>query len=387
MHRLVFIIVLSLLSQPGSADPAILRNGSDSFIASASNLPVLDAPGDVFASGANVLLRGRAAGDIHAMGFSVDIELSAPQDVYAMGGSVTLRAPVDGNVTLSGMTLHIAEPARIGGNARLAGGSVVIDGPIGGALTATGGSVALNGVIGGDVLVQAGDITFGPDARISGRLVYLAPAPITIPATVIGADRVTFRQSEVASTMRSMHDDWRLRRYPSVPGALALFWGWLVTLGFLTAVAALTLSAAPDLTERLRQSVAMRPGFALLTGFAGLALLVGLIPVAAVTILGIPLIPIAVLGIILFWTIGYLLGAHTIAARLRMAFGVSGNSFGTQLLATMGVIVALSVLNFIPVAGWILNLAVMLAGLGGIFGPLFDRLGASLPPQEPGTAA
>ena len=386
--RLFFpLVLLSFLPQTAGADPTVLRSGSDTFIASASSLPALDAPGDVFASGANVLLRGRAAGDIHAMGFSVEIDIPAPHDVYAMGGSVTLRAPVDGDATMSAFSLHIAGPARIAGNARLAGGSVVIDGAIDGALTASGGSVALNAVVGGDVLVQTGDLVFGPDARISGRLVYLAPAPIAVPDTVIGADRVTFRRSEAAETMRSMRDGWPPHPFPMMPSALALFWGWLVTVGFLTVVAALALSAAPGLTERMRQSVAQRPGFAVLTGFAGLALLIGLIPVAAVTILGIPLIPVAVLAIIVFWTAGYLLGAHAIATRLCTAFGIPGNGLGTRVLATAAVIIALSLFNFIPIAGWILNFAVMLAGLGGVFGPVFDRLGARLPPDAPGTPA
>lgn len=383
MRRLRSVMILLVAAAPALADPAILRTGTDTFVSPAADQPLLEAPGDVFATGASVVLRGLAGGDVHAAGFSLEIELPAPQDLYAMGGSVMLRGPVGGDLAAAGFSLRLSDAADVSGNARLSGGSVTVDGDIGGALTAAGGSVALNAAVGGDVVVQTGDLSFGPAARIGGRLTYAAPAPVSIPATVIPAERVAFRRSGTAGEMRDWHDGWGMRPFPVLPAFLTLFWGWLVTLGFLVAVAAVALAVAPDLTERLRASTAARPGAALLTGFLGLATLVGLIPVAAMTILGLPLVPVAVLAILLLWTLGYLAGAHALATRLRDGAGMAGAGLGTRLVLIAAVVAALSLLNFIPVAGWLVNLAVMLAGLGAILRPLFHRLGSPLPEAPP----
>lgn len=370
-------LLIALAPLPALSEPVTARNGSDSYLAGAADLPVLEAPGDVFAAGSSVVLRGTTSGDVHAAGFSIEVEVPVPQDLYAMGGSVTVRGPVGSDVTAAGFSLRVA--GEVGGNARLMGGSVVVDAPVRGALTATGGEVTLNAEIGGDVLVQTGRLTLGPQARIGGRLVYSAPEAARIPAEVVPAERVSFRAEEPGDG--PWREAWAAREYPVLPGVMTMLSGALLVWGFLLLIGAGWLLIAPDLTERLRQGAAARPGPALLAGFLGMATLFGLVPVSAITLIGIPLIPFALLAILLLWTFGYLLAAYVLAHRVLLALG-GGIGVAGRLLALAAVLLGLGLLNFIPFLGWMLNVALMLFGLGAILRPVFARLGAPLPAAE-----
>lgn len=370
-------LLLIVLASPAWSDDPVARNGSDTFLSAQAALPAADASGDLFATGGSVALRGSAQGDVHVMGFSVEVEIPAPLDLYAAGGSVSLRAPVGSDLSAAGFSVRSGPEAVVSGNARLLGGSVVIDGPVRGALTVAGGEVTLNAPVGGDVLIVTGALTMGPEAQIGGRLVYATPSPAEIPASVIAPERVTWRRSGETGWTWGRPGDWH--PMPALPAFLTLFSGTLLVVGFLTLLGAATLLIAPALVERLRQSAASRPGPTLLSGFFGLSTLFGLVPVSALTLIGLPLVPIALLLIVLVWTFGYLLGAHVLATAVIAASGRAQPGPPARILALMVMLAVLAALNFIPFIGWMLNIGVMLFGLGAIAAPLFFRAGAPLP--------
>jgi hypothetical protein len=101
-------------------------------------------------------------------------------------------------------------------------------------------------------------------------------------------------------------------------------------------------------------------------GILGLSASIGLVPVSAMTLIGIPLVPIAFLLAFVFWIIGYLIGVFAISVRLTGAFrDVPSSAGGKLLLLTLGFIAAIT-LNFIPIIGWLINLALVFLGLGSI---------------------
>lgn len=377
MRLFPFLSILLVTAAPGLADPR--ASGMDRFVAGHTGLPLQEMPGDVFAIGNGIILRGSATNDVHVAGFSVDVQMPVPEDLYASGGSVTIGAPVGSDLTAAGFSVRVAPGVEIAGNARLAGGSVAIDGPILGNMTVTGGDIMINAPIEGDVTARAEHLSFGADARIGGRLTYIAPAPITIQAAVIEPDRVTFRRDDGFS-MTDWHRDWRMHDLPMLPTFLTMLSGSLMVLGFLTITGALCLMLAPALTERLRQSALEHPGASLLLGFLGLATLFGIVPVAVVTVVGIPLLPFAVLLILLAWTLGYLLGAYVLVDRMLRSVSDDGVGMVGRIGALAAVLLLFSLLNFIPVLGWMINVALMLFGLGALVRPLLFRLMKLEPP-------
>lgn len=367
MPRPVILCLVALLWAPmAEAEVVSQRNGSDLFLSGGSGLPEVNTLGDVFAAGQSVVLNGRAGGDVHAAGFDVSVELPVAGDLYAAGAAVAILAPVAEDVTAMGMSVRTSSQAAVQGNARLMGQSVLLDGPVNGALTVTAGELTLNSAIDGDVLMVAPSVHFGPEARIRGHLVYAAEAPIEVPEEVIAPDRVIFRKLVLPETVTDLGESWRGGR-PFVPAARIFAQGMALILGVLVLVGAATLALAPVWSGQVRRRVAARPGAALLAGVLGVAAMFGLLPVAILSVIGLPLLPLILAAVLFGWMMGYLMGVHTVAFHVARGFGM-GESPGLLvqiLILTVGLL-GMVALNFVPIIGWLANFLILLVGAGGI---------------------
>lgn len=359
------LLALLVAGLPAHAEKAFTLGG-DTYVSGAS--PSLDqsSPRDAFASGANVAIKGNVEKNAHALGMNVDIDAPVGADVYAAGFSVTVEKPVGQDLTASGFSVDVRKSATIGGNARLAGGTVTVDAPVSGSLAALAGTLKLDAPISGDVAITAGRLEFGPSARIDGSLTYRAPKPVDIPASVISPDRVHFSKIERGPAMREVQETVG-RSVPRFwPSAFGIFLGFLTTIIFLVVVAAILLALAPRTVERLREETITRPGTSLAFGFLGLAMLIGLVPVSAMTLIGIPFVPIVILAIVVLWILAYLLGTYALAWRVAGGFRPVEPTMVSRLIVIAIGIVVLAILNFIPFLGWLINLVIVFFGLGAI---------------------
>jgi cytoskeletal protein CcmA (bactofilin family) len=354
--------------------------GGDIFRAGESTAP-FQAGRDVFATGATVTLQGEIAEDAHAVGFDVDADAATGGDLYLMGFSVSLRGSVAGDLTASGFSVRTAPDAEIAGNARLTGAKVTIEGPVGGAVMAVGGTVTLDAQVDGDVFLTGETLVFGKDARIGGALTYSAPTRMDIPESVVAADRITFEPYHRSDVMKDAQEMWSDWEYPVLPTFMSVLGAFLVTVGFFVVIGALFLALVPNRVRHLRRKIEARPGKALLFGAMGLSILFGLVPISALTVIGLPLVPIVLLGLVAIWTLGYILGAYALTMRVLHSFGSEENpKIWVRLVAlVIGVTVA-SLLNFIPVLGWMANFALVLLGIGGMSMALFDRMNSDAGP-------
>lgn len=374
LKSVILASALVVLSGQGFAQGPDHLFGGDVLRAGDKSTPLM-AERDVLAAGATVALSGSIAQDVHAAGFDVDVDASTGGDLYAIGFSVSLRGPIGGDVMASGFSVRTAPGADIAGNARFAGARVTIDGPVQGALAAAGGKVALNAMVNGDVMLAGETLSFGPDAHIGGTLTYSAPQKIDIPERVLAADRITFEPFEKGELMKGAHEVWSDWEYPMLPTFLSVFSGFLITLGFFVLIGALFLTFAPTQVRRLRHRINARPGMALLSGVVGLSILFGLVPISAMTVVGIPLVPIVILVVLAIWTLGYVLGAYVLAIRALQGLGGAENpEIWMRLLALLAGVTIAALLNFIPVIGWMVNFALVLLGVGGMTTALFDRM-------------
>jgi hypothetical protein len=371
--RWIALSALMLGAAPAWAGPDQQLFGGDMFVSGSGSFAPVTAERDLFASGGAITVQGRVAQDTHVTGFTVDVEADTVGNVYAAGASVTLRAAIGQDLSAAGFTVRTAPTAITQGNARLAGGTVTIDGPVKGALIAAGGEVILNAPVEGDVWLIGQSVSFGPSAKIAGTLRYSAPDAVTIPTSVIAADRVTFEEIDRTEMMQNMGEAWRDRDFGVMPTFMSLFAGFLMTLAFFVVLGAIFLAFMPRRVEALRQSAQARSGLTILLGVIGLSMLFGLVPISAMTLVGIPLVPFVILALIVFWTLGYMLGAYVVAMRLLRAFGGSdAPNMPVRLFALALGVTAIAVLNFIPFVGWLANFALVLLGGGAITRALFD---------------
>lgn len=80
-------------------------------------------------------------------------------------------------------------------------------------------------------------------------------------------------------------------------------------------LAAAALRLAPAASERLRENTIAAPLRNIGVGFLTLGATIGLVPVTAMTIIGIPFIPLVLAAIAALWIAGYLLTSATVNSR------------------------------------------------------------------------
>ncbi len=369
------ILLLALLAGiPASAQTPATAPPPDSFVAGPAADADLAAPGDVFASAARLRLRGVAGGDIHAMGFDVALDLPAPGDVYAMGGSVRLRAPVAGDLSAAGFSVETAPEGTVAGNARLSGGSVVVGGDVGGSLMASGGEVRLEAAVAGDATLAGAEIAFGPAASVGGVLTIAGPETLEVPATVAPPERIIRRAAPEGMLAegidRRMGMSWREAPHGMAramgAGFLPMFWGALWGLGAMVGLGALALGVLPERVERLRARTMEAPGRALLWGLGSFAALLGLVPLLALTLIGLPLALVAGLCLAAAWIAGHLVGAYALGRRAAEAAGIAATGYWARLGVLAGALGVLALVSLVPILGWVAMLGVVCLGLGGI---------------------
>lgn len=379
-----FLILTAVmtLSFPAISQTAPVEVGGDVFVSGTTVTQPVLAERDLIAIGASVTLSSDVAEDVHAVGFDVEIDGAVGGDVVAAGASVSVDGPVAGDVTASGMTLRSGPRAEIGGNARFAGATITVDGAIHGALVAAGGEIILNAPIAGDVVLTSPNITFGPDAEISGTFTYYSDERMDVPERVISADRVMFELASDAEMWREFRDEWQEWDSPVELSPWAVVVGFLVNLGLFIIIGAIFLSLAPGTIRRLRRHADARPGMVVLTGAIGLSVLFGAIPVSALSIVGLPLVPILLLLILAVWTLGYILGAYVFAMRVLRGFGAAESpNIAMRLVALAVGVTFAALLNFIPVIGWMANFVLVLLGVGAITTALFNTFVAGFEPE------
>lgn len=366
------IAALTFAATLAQAENFTHTNGGDSFTAGAGISQTYDANRDVFAAGDVVTTRGRIADDLHVAGMDVNIDTVTGADLYAMGATVSIRADVAEDLAAMGYSVRLSTGSIVAGNARMMGRAVTVDGSVVGALSAVGAEVTVNGTIEGDAWIVADKIRFGPDAQILGSLVYSTDTPLNIPETVITEDRIRFEEWEGSPVLSQMRRTWDNAEMPMMPTFISLFSAFLISLAFFIAIGSIFLAFTPKHIAKMRREIAGRPGHIFLLGVLGLSMLFGLVPITALTIVGLPFVPIAILLIVLAWTLGYVLAAYAIAIRVFLGISETENPSLLIRLTVLAIAICIvTLLNFIPFIGWVINYSLVLLGIGAMTNALF----------------
>ena len=368
----------ALIAAPAFPDTTVSEHGGDTFISGAAVTQTLNTDGDAFAAGRSTTVLGQVDGDFHIAGFDVVAGVDVGQDAYAAGATVTLKGTVEQDLSAAGFTVRTEAGSRVGGNARLAGATVVVDGPIDGAVAITGRDVLLNAPVAGDARILAQTLRFGPEAVVAGQLTYTTQTRVEVPTRVAPAARVTFQPLTAGGLQRAWDG---VGDMPVFPTFASILFGFIITLLFYVLLGAIALGFAPRQVSWLRKTIGSAPGRTLLQGVAGLSILLGAIPVLALTIIGIPFVPIAILAMIAVWTVAYALGAYAVAMRIWIGFGGETDpAILTRLAVFAGAIVVVAVLNFIPFVGWVANYTLVLLGVGALTHAVFLALVPDIDP-------
>ncbi len=357
--------LLAFATSPASADSSQDAGWAEAFMIdedyfSAGGSVELDKriEGDAFLSGGRVAVRGPVKGDVAVAGGDISAAETVGHDLYAAGGSVAVSGQVAGNARITGAHVTISPRGGIAGKASIAAANVRLAGRVGRYLSVYAESVRIEGEVGGDLRIVARLVEIGPEAKISGKLVYRSPQLAKIDATALIAGGVTHLPME----------------WPSgTIGSLARVATWisivLLVLSLLL-VGVIMLVAFPKFSAATVHTVRSDPWKSLALGFCLLLCLPAAAILFMITVIGIPL----GVAVLLFYPVMLLLGLVTgalflgdwVVTRIAGRRGVVVKP-GWRYAALSAALLALLLLCKIPLAGCVVAFLVTLFGLGAFW--------------------
>lgn len=311
--------------------------------------------GDAVIAGGQLNLEGDIKADVIAAGGSITLRGSVADDARLAGGEIRVSAQVGDDMVAAGGRIHLSPVSRTGGRAWLSGGDIRVDGQVAQELRASGGRVVLTGKVNGNVELWAEQIVIEETAVITGNLHYKSPNE----ANIVSGARI---DGEVVYTPVDVDIK------PVV--ATVIFVG--LALLFSTMLTAVVLYLLfPDFSLQVSQSLRKQPWLSLGVGLAVFAATPVLMIILFATGIGVWLALILLALYLVMLLMGYFSGAMFVAnAGLNMLHKteVSKALRATSLAVA---ILALAIINLVPLLGGLIIWAVMLAGIGALSRQLY----------------
>ena len=376
--------------------------------------------GDLLVAGSTIKINGTVEDDLIAVGGTIEINGTVEGDLMAAGQTVTVRGTVTDDVRIAGQVLTLDSEAQVGDEVLAAGLSIegkkgssvgggfiyggyqaLLAGDVAQDLTVAVGGLQLSGSVGGDVKAEVGEAGEGPPptffmpgappmpsvpmgltvdegAQIGGKLDYTSASEWSVPAELV-AGAITRHEPEIEVKAEVVVSPARR--------AADWFLGHLRRLVTLLLVGLLLVWAVPGWTEKATGALRAKPLPSLGWGVVSIAVFI----LALLVILIVTILVAVILGVI---TLGGLAGTTAWTGALTMAllaffFSIAVAyvtkvvvSFlgGRLILARLkpdwadgriwplvvGVVLFV-IITAIPILGWLVNLAVVLLGLGALW--------------------
>ena len=180
---------------------------------------------------------------------------------------------------------------------------------------AVGGSVTIAGHVRRDAVAVGGSVTLLPGARVEGDAVAIGGAVSVDEGATLEGDNVSLGgalPTKVGSLTR-----WVVGGRPGLHSMFG-FASRMTRAVLLYVIALLIAVAFPDAFSRIKTYLVNRPG---LSALGGLAIILGFVPLCvllAVTIIGIPLIPVAVMLLVALLLFGFTVSAGWLGERIPL---------------------------------------------------------------------
>jgi len=415
---LIGLICLFLFTFAPTALAFEFREG-DTVVIGASEM----VEDDLYVGAGTFTLDGTVKGDLIVFGGTIEINGTVEGDLISAGQTVTVRGTVADDARIAGQVLTLDSEARVGDDVMAAGFSIegkkgssvdgdfiyggyqaLLAGDVAQDLTVGVGGLQLSGSIGGDVKAEVGEVEEGPPptffmsfmpnvpampsvpmgltvdegARIGGKLDYTSASEWSIPAGVV-AGAITRHEpeieveEEVVVSPAKRAGEWFLRH--------------LRRLVTLLLVGLLIVWVVPGWTKRVAGALQAKPLPSLGWGVVSIAVFI----LALLVLLIATIIVAVILGTV---TLGGLAGTTAWIGGLTMALLVFFFSIAVTYITKVVVsflggrlilarlkpdwadgriwplvvgVVLFVIITAIPVLGWLVNLVVVLLGLGALW--------------------
>jgi len=384
---------------------------------------------DLYVSAEEFVLDGTVNGDVIVIGRTITINGKVDGDLMAAGQTVVVNGEVTGASRIAGSVLQVGKQSnigrdllgagysleaqqgsKIGQDVVVAGGQILLAGDVGRNVQVATGAFELSGTVGGDVKAEVGEpgrggpppgmfmqqsgvpvpsvppgLTIDPSASIAGDIEYTQAQDVTIPAGVVGGKVIRQAPSPAPTAVRQ-----------ETPGQKIVKWA-LDVLGTsiaLILIGLLLLWLFPAFVSGLSDQIQARPLASLGWGVVAWAVfVVAVFVIIALTILGAILFGLLTLGHLLgtvIWlgllSLVALIGGFGVLTTFvaKVVFGtalggwilgrsgsaLAGHRYWPMVLGVLITVAVIALLTFplIPgILGWLLDLAIVLLGLGALW--------------------
>lgn len=253
--------------------------------------------GDVYCGGETVTIDGIVDGDVYCAGQNVKINGLVTGDVRVAGQQVNLGGSVGGNATLLGQNVSVEKTAKIGRDLNGAGQLVDISGVIERDVTLGADTMTVDGTVGRNITSDVTTLKISNGAQVKGSLYYTsAQAGQIAEGTVVGETK----RSEPSQGERD-YDEQSLLTF-------------LVYLFFALLIMGVALVLfMPQVIHAVSENGMNRLGMSILVGFFTVFGMPIVVVAIAVTVVGLPLAGVILLGWLLILALstpmfGYYLG-------------------------------------------------------------------------------
>ncbi len=273
-------------------------------------------------------------------------------------------------------------------------GDTTVNGPTAGSAVAVLGNVSVNADVGEDVVSVLGSVTLGPQAHVHGHVVSVMGTVTQDPAAIVeqGVEKVLPGGFATAEGLRNWVGHGLVLGRPLVFGT-GLAWLWGIFFVFLAVYAVLALLFR-DAADLCIATLHENPGKSFITAILAVLLTPLLFLLLAITVVGLLVIPIAIITLFCCAIFGKTTVLGWIGNR---CFGIRpGHAPVHPALAVIvgGLIVMLAYL--VPILGFVVFILLGLLGYGAVLYTLLNRIRRSTSggtvvggstPGSPGTTA
>ena len=224
---------------------------------------------------------------------------------------------------------------------------------------AVGGSVTVAGHVRRDAVAVGGSVTLLPGARVEGDAVAIGGAVSVEEGATLEGDNVSL--GGTIPTMVGSMTRWAVGGRPHLRSMFG-FASRMTRAVLLYVIALLIAAAFPGAFLRVKTYLVDRPG---LSALGGLALILGFLPLCvllAVTIVGIPLIPVAALLLVALLLFGFTVSAGWLGERMpfpREKTPVKAVALGGVVLALVSLVPWLGTATLVLVAAFAAGAALL----------------------------
>ncbi|HEY1899220.1 MAG TPA: RDD family protein [Steroidobacteraceae bacterium] len=251
-------------------------------------------------------------------------------------------------------------------------GSTTVNGQTGGSAVAVLGNVSVNADVGHDVVAVLGNVRLGPAAHVHGHVVSILGTVTQDPAAVVvqGVERILPENFATATGLQNWVGHGLMLGRPLVIGT-GLLWLWGLSFAFLVFYIILALLFR-EATDHCITTLNDNPGKSVITAILAVLFTPLMMVLLAITLVGIPLIPILVVALFIAGVFG----------KTAVLGWIGGRCFGTRpgharphpaLAVLVGGLIAM-LIYLIPLLGFLMFLLLSLIGYGAVLYALLNRV-------------